>query len=381
MSEQQAQDQRSLRVALMIRKWSVRGGNERVAVELGRHLIAAGHRVHLICQKIDRTPGFVPERVERLIGPSFDPTLAMLSFAWSASRTLARLRRASAIDVAIGFNHTLVQDVYRLGGGTHAEFLAATEGEPGARGGPLLDRAAAMLERARFRPDRFKLLVAPSERVKGELIRHYAIDPARIRVLPNGIDLDRFRPATPTAADRDERARIRAEWGASMEEPLLLFVGQDPQRKGFATAVEVAHALGHRMVVVGKAPRPTSIPSGVIWDRERSDIEACYRSSDLLIAPSRYDPFGGAILEATCSGLLAVATDRIGSTETFIGTPLEALRIADPKDSAAMVRAAKLALDPARRPALLAAAEQVRARSGRAAWGERMELILREVSK
>jgi UDP-glucose:(heptosyl)LPS alpha-1,3-glucosyltransferase len=305
-------------------------------------------------------------------GLSFDPTLAMISYAWATRRLVQRLRSEGATDVVVGFGHSVVQDVYRLGAGTHAEWMEITRQQPAGRGGPVLDRVALLLERARLRADNTPLLVAPSERVKDELIRHYQIDPTRIEVIWNGVDRDRFTPD----ADPEERAAVRAAWGAGAEEPILLFVGQDPARKGLATAVAVAERLGARLAYVGRARRPRDLSAAVIWDGERRDVERCYRAADLLLLPSRYDPFGGVVLEALASGLPAVATARIGATERMRGTILERLRIEDPEDIESFTAAARWALEESRRRELRAAARALTEGADPGAWGARMEAVL-----
>jgi UDP-glucose:(heptosyl)LPS alpha-1,3-glucosyltransferase len=296
----------------------------------------------------------------------------MLTFAWASRKLVLELRKKRAVDVVIGFNHSVLHDVYRLGGGTMAALLRLTRDSPAGRGGPIVDRVALGLERARFREGRYGVLIAPSYRVRDELIRHYRVDGKRIEVIWNGIDLDRFHPTAPEG----ERASIRAQWGARIDEPLLLFVGQDPARKGFDVAVKVAEKVGVRMVYVGKARKPHGCPASVIWDGERSDVERCYRSADVLIAPSRYDPFGGVVLEALASGLPAVATDRIGATERVRGTPLEALLAHDPEDVEGFAMRVRLALDPERAAVFRDAAGEATKDAGREEWGRKMEAIL-----
>lgn len=363
-----------MRVAVLIRKWSFRSGNERVAAELSRYLYARGHEVRVFCQKVDDSAVDVlpRDRIERLPGLPFDPSLAMLTFATMAASKVRRLRRASAVDVVIGFNHSIVQDVYRLGGGTMAELLALTGRTGAGRGGPVVDRVALWLERARLRRDRYKLLVAPSLRVKEELERHYRVDPDTVEVVWNGIDLDRFRPER----GEGEREGVRARWGVGPAEPVLLFVGQDPERKGFDIAVRVAACVGARLVYVGKAKRPRDLAGHVVWDGERADVERCYRSAEALIAPSRYDPFGGVVLEALACGLPAVAVNRIGATERARGTILESLFVSDPEDVVGLAERARIALDPASRGALQEAARQIAAGASLSAWGARMEAVL-----
>lgn len=368
-----------LRIAILTRRWSVRAGNERVAVELARQMHARGHGVRVYCHKDDGSvdAGLLgdPAAIVRVPAIGFDPTLALMSYAWSTRRLVDRLRGEGAVDVVIGFGHSVVHDVYRLGGGTHAEFLQLSRQDPSARGGIVLDRVALAMERVRFRDDVSPLLVAPSHRVADELVRHYQVDRARIRVVWNGIDLERFAPTPPTATERDE---TRARWGVGATDRVALFVGQDPARKGFEAASQAARAIGVPLVYVGRAPQPSALPPGIVWDGERRDVEACYRAADVLFAPSRYDPFGGAVLEALAAGCLPVATRRIGATERMAGTPLDALLVDEPDDVEGLVRGARLALDAAQRPALREEAYRVTRDAGRDRWGDHMEAALED---
>lgn len=361
-----------LRIAILSRRLSTRAGNERVAVELARQMLSRGHQVDIYAHRIDGSAELPGARVHSVLAVGFDPTLAMLSYAARAERLVAGLRKRRETDVVIGFGHSVVHDVYRLGGGTHAEFMALSRRRRGLEH-PILDRVALRLEAARFRPERSPLLIAPSHRVKEELFRHYEVRPERVHVIWNGIDLSRFSPVAPAA----ERAAVRARWGVGPEEPVALFVGQDPLRKGLDFAAQAAQRLGVKLVWVGRGELPSSWAQQVIADGERRDVEACYRSADLLLAPSWYDPFGGAVLEALACGLLPVATRRIGATERMLGTPLEALLVDEPDDLVALERAGAHALNPAHKQTLLREARQVTLDASSVRWADAMESVLR----
>jgi UDP-glucose:(heptosyl)LPS alpha-1,3-glucosyltransferase len=368
-----------VRVAIMIRKWGTGGGNERVAVRLATHLSSGGHAISAICQRVEspQMPDIPNVEVRRLRTYYWGASLAHVTFARAAKKHLAELRRDRAIDVAIGFNHTVEQDVYRLGGGTQAENLRLARESGARRPNPLVDKVALDLEQTRFREGAFRLLVAPSHRVKEEIVRHYAVDPGRIEVVWNGVDLSRFRPDAPP----EERASLRREWGASETEPLLLFAGHSLERKGFDVAVRVARAIGVRLVYVGGAPRPKSVPEHVVWIGPRDDLAPCYRAVDALIAPSRYDPFGGVVLEAMACGLPAIASRRIGATERAQGTVLEELFIDEPEDDDRVAACARLALDALRRPLYVTASLERARHASQEEWGAQMESLLHRAAE
>lgn len=364
-----------MRVALLTKKWSVRGGNERQAVELARYLAARGDEVRIVCQKDDGTHQLdLP--VERLPGVRFDPTASMLTWVLGAKRAVHRLRRNGAVDVVVGFNQSVIQDVFRLGGGTHAAYLQATAGDPSSRGGPVLDRLALRFERERLHEKNTRLLIAPCARVGRELEHHYRVAPERIRVIMNGVDLTRYHPDAPP----EERVEVRRRWGVAETDDVALFVGHNPHLKGLDLAEAAAERAGVKLVYVGRAPAPRARPPWLIWDGERKDLESAYRAADLLLLPARFDTFGGVVLEAYASGLPAVATDLIGATDLAAGTNLERLLVRDPEDVEALVDRVKLALGPDRSDL----ARQARAvTEGRtlARWGEEMAAVLEEVHR
>lgn len=332
-----------LSVVLLIRKWSRRAGNELVATQVASQLSKQGHDVEVFCQKTDESAqGILPDaRVHRLRGISFDPALAMTSYAWTSARRVRGFRNAGR--VVLGFNHSVRQDVFRLGGGTHAEFLRRREAE-GMAGAAILNRAALWMEQRRFSEPGLRSLIAPSKRVHDEVVEHYGLPPERISVIYNGVDLDRFSPEAPD----QERAEIRAGWGVGPADRVAVFAGQDLARKGFAQACAAAGRAGCHLVYIGKARRPASLPQHVIWAGERSDVPACFRSADAFLLPTLYEPFGNVLLEAYACGLPVVSTCFAGAAELARGGPLQALIVQRPSDTDALAQALKTAFDTPR---------------------------------
>lgn len=136
----------------------------------------------------------------------------------------------------------------------------------------------------------------------------------RCEVIPNGLDLERFRPGSHADARRSldlpEDARI------------VLFGGvhamSDPN-KGWPALLEALRALAdgpaHRnllLVVFGASeiPPPAAIPVparsvGVIGDEET--LVSLYRAADVFVAPSRQENLPNTVLEAAACGTPSVA--------------------------------------------------------------------------
>lgn len=365
----------------MVRRFDLKGGIGKSAVELARGLRKRGHRVRVFAQKSDpEISAELGSDFERLAGPGFDPTLSMLWFARSAERVVERLRREGSVDVTVGLDHSTLQDVFRLGGGVHAEYLEATADIKTRSGGFMLDRIASSLERTRLAAGRFRALVAVSRKGRDDLLRHYPhLDPAAVSTIRNGVDLSRYSPD----AQPGERAALRAQWGVGPLEPVALLVGQNPLMKGLDLAAEATRRAGLRLVYVGGGPvRPKWVPSQVVWAGTQAHVGASYRSADVLIAPSRYENFGNAVLEAAACGLPSVAPRWFGSSEILAECGAGELLVDDPRDIDGLAGQLTRAVDRDDRPKWAAAALAA-ARSGLASperWLNEMEAVLTEAA-
>ena len=67
-------------------------------------------------------------------------------------------------------------------------------------------------------------VIAVSTEMRRDLLHHYAIAPERVHVIPNGVDIDTYRPATG-------RTRIE-RFGIDPARPYVLFVGRISRQKG-----------------------------------------------------------------------------------------------------------------------------------------------------
>jgi glycosyltransferase involved in cell wall biosynthesis len=144
----------------------------------------------------------------------------------------------------------------------------------------------------------------------------------RIEVIPNGVDLERFRPP----AGPVERAR-RAELGLVDEDRLIVFAGSIHPRKGVDLLLESFARLAPRyprLHVALAGPRRDlemprlrefragleaaagAAPSRVHFLGEIVDVEALLRAADLFVFPSRREGMPNAVLEAMATGLPVV---------------------------------------------------------------------------
>lgn len=210
------------------------------------------------------------------------------------------------------------------------------------RSGPLGDvgrnltsrRGRALLERIRTRA---ALAVAVSEEIDGELAEA-GIPAERRLVVHNGVDVDRFRPAT-----EQERAAGRAGLGLPEEGPVVVFVGRLMPEKRVDLLLEVwgkvrASAPAASLVVVGTGDDEDRLraaaPAGVVFAGSVPDPAPLLRAADVFVLPSVAEGLSNALLEAQATGLPAVVTD-IGAARTVVEDGVTGVVI-EPDDAEAL---------------------------------------------
>ena len=290
------------------------GGVESVAWQLARELGELGVDLTVLCRQAAKPvpPGV---RVETLGGLSFWQPLRVLDF----SRRAARASAAGGFDVVQAFSRTRHQDVYRAGGGSHAAYMESVYAHPRLlrRFSPR-HRTLLAIEEAVLRDER-QTILCNSKLVAGELVERYGLAPARLAVLYNGVDLERFHPQERERSG----ARVRSELG--LDGPIALFVGSGFARKGLDRAIAGLAAAGAKadLVVAGAGdPSPfrrqaeaLGIGGRVHFLGVRNDVAELYAAADLFVLPTRYDPFANVCLEAMAAGVAVATTPRNGAAD------------------------------------------------------------------
>jgi glycosyltransferase involved in cell wall biosynthesis len=143
--------------------------------------------------------------------------------------------------------------------------------------------------------------------VKAEWMRGALGVPAH--VIPNGVDLSRFRPA----ADPAERRALRGELGFPPGARVVLF-GADPARprKRFPLAEAAAREAEQRLAATpGPLARPLRLVA--VHDRPHDEVARMLRAADLLLFTSDVEGSPNIVKEAMASGLAVVSVD-VGDT-------------------------------------------------------------------
>ncbi|MCC3269341.1 glycogen synthase [Arthrobacter gengyunqii] len=170
-------------------------------------------------------------------------------------------------------------------------------------------------------------IIAVSEGMRQDILRSYPeVDPGKVRVVHNGIDVELWHPD----ADPDAVAAL----GIDPERPSVVFVGRNTRQKGLPYLLRAAALLPPEVQLVlclGAADTPElAAETAVLIDElreKRSGIVVIERmlprdellkvlsSATVFACPSIYEPLGIVNLEAMACGTAVVASATGGIPE------------------------------------------------------------------
>ncbi len=353
---------RSLSVALLSWEYPpvVVGGLSRHVYELSRHLAQEGHAVTVFTRG-DAPAEEIREGVRIVRVDGYPPPLAIEDLVpWTLAFNIGLIHRAMgelldeapdvlhAHDWLVAYAAVVLKDVCSL---PLVSTIHATE--HGRHGGRLPGPTQRFVHRVE------QWLVAESERVitcsafmREEVAAVLGANEAQLDMIPNQVDLSPFaRPALSV------RPSLWPE-----DRPLILFAGRLEYEKGVQTALDALPEIERRvpgvgLVVAGDGTYRSTLEEQAanlgLGDRvqfvgfvEEAELRSLYRSADLALVPSLYEPFGLVALEAMASETPVAVADTGGLRE-FVQHEVSGLRFR-PGDAPALASAATRVLrDPA----------------------------------
>lgn len=195
-----------------------------------------------------------------------------------------------------------------------------------------------IVEKFIYTKHKYKKVIAVSEGVKREIISYYKIPEEDIVVIPNGVDIEKFKPNSRS------RKKIRERYGLNGDEIVLIFSGHEFRRKGLKYIIEALPMIEGdvKLLVVGRDdPTPYKklaskfkVLDKVIFAGFVPQVNEYYAASDIFVFPTAYEAYSLATLEAVASGLPIIAT-KVNGTEDLIKNGYNGFFIkADPTDIA-----------------------------------------------
>jgi UDP-glucose:(heptosyl)LPS alpha-1,3-glucosyltransferase len=200
--------------------------------------------------------------------------------------------------------------------------------------------------------------------VKRNILKHYRLPEDRVKVVYNGIQLDRFDPSNKKYFCDEVRQQLKI----SDHEVMILFVGSGFERKGLEyliKSVQYVKEKNWRLVLVGKGKWRKYLKFTSKKNQEKitclepiDEIEKLYAAADFFILPSIYEPFGNANLEALASGLPVITSQNTGASE-IITPKKEGIILEDPSDSKSIAEAIDYLMDPKNREPMMKSARSL----------------------
>ncbi|MDH6278410.1 starch synthase [Aurantimicrobium minutum] len=186
-------------------------------------------------------------------------------------------------------------------------------------------RVSSQIEKSAY--ESADAVIAVSAGMRLDILRSYPhIDPAKVHVVHNGIDVDAWAPtANPELLER---------WGIDSSRPSVVFVGRITRQKGLPYLLEAAERLPSevQLILCAGAPDTPEIKAevehkvaqlqaqreGVIWITDhlpRHELAAILSAGTTFVCPSIYEPLGIVNLEAMACGIPVVGTATGGIPE------------------------------------------------------------------
>jgi glycosyltransferase involved in cell wall biosynthesis len=172
--------------------------------------------------------------------------------------------------------------------------------------------------------------VSLSQQISEE-IRQLPLDQRKAVQISQGVDTERFRPASPA-----EKLELRKQLDIPLDGPLAIFVGVFDSRKNVEWLVKTwaekrDRFPSWRLLLVGPSSRDhrdahlrsslqefvrqTGLQQVVFFHDFSPHAEDYYRAADIFILPSHNEGMPNAVLEAMACGLACVVTRISGTTD------------------------------------------------------------------
>ncbi|MEM0313489.1 MAG: glycosyltransferase family 4 protein [Candidatus Bathyarchaeia archaeon] len=170
------------------------------------------------------------------------------------------------------------------------------------------------------------LVVTVSKYSFKRIIQLYQIDENKIRIVPNGVDINKFKPEKPSK-------NFKRNLGLKDQEDCILFVGNLVPRKGLHLLIKSAEQIlkerkSVKFVIAGDGPLKKSLiryakenkvsENFIFLGRVHDEVlPKLYNCSDIVVLPSLQEGLGITLLEAQATAKPVVASN-VGGTSDIV---------------------------------------------------------------
>jgi len=320
-----------MKILLVLRSFNKKGGISRYTAELAERFVKS-NEVHLLTTNYDyEIPNLIVHKKPMIKKPFW---FQILLNAYYNTKYSKNLKKKFDIDIihsqgaeSLNCDVLTAHSCHRASIKKHNEIFKRECSFPKyfffkiARWLWPLNRIVLSIEK-RVIEKGSKKIIAVSKEVKREILENYKVPPEKIVVIPNGVDLEKFKP------NPSKRQEIRNKYNIKPNEKLLMFCGHNFRGKGLKFVIEALSNLSKEvklLVVGGDNPAPyiklaskLGVKNRIIFTGTVSkNIENYYQASDIFVFPTYYESFGLVVLEAMACGL-PVLVSKVNGLEDII---------------------------------------------------------------
>lgn len=362
-----------MKLALVIERFDPAGGGaERNVAELAAHLSGRGHEVTVVTASVadDLDAAAFPWRIHAMGSRKPRTAARLLRFAAHARQHLTQ----AAYDASLSVTMTVPASVVQPLGGTVAETqrrnVAMRDGA--ARFGKAVAIALSPKQQALRRLEsrtlasplvhRFAALSRYAERQLVEA----GVEPSRIVLIPNAVEVPRLTPEQR----RVRREKVRAGLRLTNDITAFLFAAMNPRLKGFQPLLDALAVLRKQgrdavLLAAGECSYPEHRMALRVGVRDMvrlvgltGNMASLYCAADCTVLPTFYDPASRVVIESVAMGTPAITTRYNGAADwvELPGGRRCGRVIDDPRDVESLAAAMGEMTDPAARDACRRAA-------------------------
>ena len=322
-----------LRIAFVLDRYNPQGRGEGYFSWLTQELVRLGHEVHVFAGLIEAEPDGVCH-IHRIPVVRHPKGMMIISFLIGSALAI----RKEEFDVIHGVGRCVNINVFNPHGGVERAYLKQEFRS--------IDNASYRVYKRVRRTFSFhhylklwiqkkqclgpgvRKIIAISNMVKKDVMDYYHVPEAKIAVVTNCVDLERFHPKNQAIYG----ARKRGDLGIEDQTITLLFAGNNYRLKGLEPLLQAMALLQERsfqsdfrLLVIGRGQvgryariaRRLGILERTVFLGPVGGMEEFYAAADIYVQPTFYDPCSLTVLEALASGLPTVTTRFNGAADVM----------------------------------------------------------------
>jgi len=310
-----------MKIALNIYKYlPTKGGGEGYLANFANQLAERGHEVHIYASKWESNNNKI--HCHTIPSIRFPKFLKDVSFVINSYKLMAR----NDYDIVHVVGRALGMNVFNPHCGVEKAWLKQDFLSISCPVSRVLKQVVGFfslrqnfiiwLDRKQYTGKGVSRIVAISDMIKNDIIKYHNIDPQRIDVVYNGVDLKKFHPD-----NKNKYRKVMREKLSLGEEFIVLYISNNFRLKGLLTLIKSLGELkksgrDFKALIIGrgnevpyrKLAKKLGCLDNLIFLGHVGEIEKYYAASDLYVHPTFYDSCSLVTTESLASGLPVITT-------------------------------------------------------------------------